>query len=390
MADVPLAEASTSSPQPPPEKPVDGDGSVDISDINLHELLNDLSSGQRNINRLHINHAIVILSRTLEHIIKLQQHPDLYLEFRLQQLKKLGIDEEELRIIETKNQKQSPIKIDTSSVIDRSGTPPLSPPLKFAKLNNRSFEEDNNDVSEDNFLVEDSNDSTSKGNEPDLTKHLEDDNPQNYESFYEDNIDDINYDLALGDDDDEDRLPFAAYIPIQSLVEDSNLEATPFPITDINIEKIKSQVLNSSRKRSQNQHLLKVFNLVKVPPVSIEQFLLRIKQYSPSISVTSYIHSAFTMFKMTVLLDLIPLTMNNVYRFIVASIRCATKNIEDVYQKQKVFATVVGVSLKDLYRIEVGFLYLCDFKVIVGELMLNKFLSHEFSDLCEFIKVSNL
>ncbi|EGW31492.1 uncharacterized protein SPAPADRAFT_62062 [Spathaspora passalidarum NRRL Y-27907] len=379
MADEPITEPS------PPQNPVEADGPTDVSQISLPDLLNDLSSGAKDINQINIYHAIIILSHTLHYIIKLREHPDLYLQFRLQQLKKLGIDEDELKIIETKNQKQAPFKIDTSSPIDRSSTPPLSPPLKFAKLNNRSFEDDRDSTEDEKFFDDNT---TPKGSESDLTKHLDEDNPQNYESFYADNIDDITYNLDHGDD--EDRIQLASYIPVQSLVEETDLDVVPSPITDINLENIKSQVLNSSRKRSQNQHLLKIFNLVKVPPLSIEQFLLRIKQYSPSISVSSYIHSAFVMFKLTVLLDLVPLTMHNVYRFIVASIRCATKNIEDIYQKQKVFATVVGVSLKDLFRLEVGFLYLCDFKVIIGELMLNNFLSHEFYDLCEFTQQANI
>ncbi|KAG7663240.1 uncharacterized protein J8A68_003240 [[Candida] subhashii] len=348
-----------------------------LGEIELDGLLAQITQGDKDINKLHIYHAIFILSKTLHSIIQLQQNPDLCHTFRTQLLKKMGFNEDDLiKISENK------YKISTTP-IRRPDSPSLSPPLKFAKLNNRPNFEDEGftntyDTVADYLLREGGNpDSMSKDELevqiPDL--------PQDYESVYEDNIDDIKY----HDTDSNDNKIDAPFIPLEQLLPDLNLDVLKNPITDINLDNLKSEILRST-KRSQNTHLLKIFNLIKIPPLSIDDFLLRIKQYSPSISVSSYIHSAFIMFKMTILLDLIPLTMNNVYRFIVASIRCSSKNIEDMYQRQKVFATVVGVSLKDLFRLEVGFLYLCDFKVIIGELMLNKFLKDEFSDLCLFMK----
>ncbi|KAM9916768.1 hypothetical protein OXX80_013491 [Metschnikowia pulcherrima] len=90
------------------------------------------------------------------------------------------------------------------------------------------------------------------------------------------------------------------------------------------------------------------------------------------------------IYKLCVLLDVVTLTPLNVYRFILASLRCSTKKLEDVHQKQKSFATVGGVAPKDLGKIEVSFLYLLNFKLVVSEHILDRFLTKDFVALRAF------
>ena len=80
-------------------------------------------------------------------------------------------------------------------------------------------------------------------------------------------------------------------------------------------------------------------------------------------------------------MDVLPLSMFNVHRVILSLIRCLTKKLEDVYQSQTNYATVVGVSKKDLFKLEVGFLFLCNFQLVVGEQILNDFVKLAYVDL---------
>ena len=128
-------------------------------------------------------------------------------------------------------------------------------------------------------------------------------------------------------------------------------------------------------------NLLKSFNLASEPTISVESFLMRINTYSSSTSVLVYIHAAFLIYKLAVIMDVLPLSMFNVHRVILSLIRCLTKKLEDVYQSQTNYATVVGVSKKDLFKLEVGFLFLCNFQLVVGEQILNDFVKLAYVDL---------
>ncbi|KAK6455168.1 cyclin-domain-containing protein [Scheffersomyces xylosifermentans] len=355
LSDIPL--------KPPQETFVDDPESLD--EIFIDDLIFDLQHGLKNINKLHVYHAIFILSKSLQYIIRLQSDPVLFAQFKNQQLAKYKLD------LSRNNEYREFTKVSSDSV--RSNTPPLSPPLKFAKLSQppypiTAFKETTPD---------------SLSNEEATPDSLE---TQEQEQRENEKNDDSS--IRDADDNESDENIEGPYIPIEELVDGATFEPVANPITDLDLVKFKQEVLyNQDAKRiEQNQHLLKIFNLVKVPPLSIDQFLLRIKTYSSSISVSAYIHSASMMFKLCILLDIIPLSAMNVYRFILASIRCSTKKLEDVYQKQKSFATVGGVSPKDLYRLEVGFLYLCNFKLVIGEVNLNNYLTDEFLELHKFVK----
>lgn len=199
-------------------------------------------------------------------------------------------------------------------------------------------------------------------------------------------------DSDQGEDDESTEMRSSSleeqsgFISTESLVQTTSLDSPQDIITCHNIERLRQEVLFHMAPKVQQQagHLLRCFSLAKAPPITIEQFLVRIKTYLPSISVSVYIHSAYMIYKLCVLLDVVELTPLNVYRFILALLRCLTKKLEDVYQKQKSFATVGGVALKELCKIEVSFLYLFNFKMVVSEYILNHFLATDFIALREF------
>ena len=363
--------------KPPQETFVDDPNSLD--DINLEELLFDLKHNIKTLSSLHIYHSIFILSKIIQFTIKLLESPELFLKFRLQQLDKLGISQEDILNRTTSSE----------SIINdysfRSNSPPPQlplravspqPQLKLSTLLSKS--EFNIDV--ESLAATTKNESNLDAmNSPTLLARINSPSGQ-FESLYDDNIDDIIYD----DNDDEiEWLGNPIYPPLQKLLDTTDLSKQVSPITDLNLTKLKDEILNHQPK---NRHLLKIFNLLKTPALSIDQFLIRIKTYSSNISSSSYLHSAFLLYKLVIYLNNIDLNLNNSYRFIVASIRCSTKVIEDVYQKQRIFSNVVGVTLKDLLKIEMGFLYLTNFNLIISEVILNHFISNDFIDLCLFMK----
>ncbi|EMG47232.1 hypothetical protein SBY92_000124 [Candida maltosa Xu316] len=354
-----------------------------LQDVNLEELIFDLKNEIKDINNLHIYHSIFILSKCIQFIIKLQEFPDLFLKFRNQQLNKLGIKQQDN--LHATNSSDSI----ASDVSFRSTSPPPSLPITSAsfkipsnnlkpnKLRNTDFKIDLSTV------LSKSESDLDTLNSPKAISELISPSEE-FESLYDDNIDDIIYDDPNYDEIEWLETPH--YIPIEKLIETTDLsksQSQTLKLSDINLDKLKDEILNH---QPQNKHLLKIFNLLKTPNVTIDQFLIRIKTYSPSISTSSYLHSAFLLYKLIIYLNNIELTLNNSFRFTVASIRCSTKVIEDVYQKQSIFSNVVGVNLKDLFKIEMGFLYLINFNLIISELLLNHFLTNEFLDLCSFMK----
>lgn len=328
-----------------------------LEEVNIDELVFDLEHNLKDINKLHVFHAISVFTSCLKDIIKLQADKTLFKKFKTQQLEKHHVN------IDTElngNLKGYSKILKISTPPDRSDTPPASPPLKFARL-------------QDNF------------SEISL-EFVRDRTPDSL--FNEGEIDSARL-MEFAKTDSSDELPSdPPYIPIEELIKNMPSEPASEPITSPNPKRLREEIEYNQALRisAQNVHLLKSFNLVKLPALSIEQFLVRIKTYSSSTSVLVYIHSAYLMFKLCILLDIIPLTDYNVHRFILTLIRCLTKNLEDLYQKQKPFATVGGVSKADLFRIEMGFLYLSNFKLVTGEEILNNYLKEEFIELRKFCK----
>ncbi|CAH2353351.1 hypothetical protein CLIB1423_10S03004 [[Candida] railenensis] len=353
------------------------DEPTSLQDVGIEELVFDLENNIKNINKLHVYHAMCIFKTNLEDIIKLQSNEELFRKYRRETFEKYDIDtsieEVERRDSDCSNDESSELgsgsncsseeissnkddynfggiggissKITSMSTPpQRSDTSPDSSPLKFARLN-------------DNFA------------EIPLLKETTPDSLEDSEIY------------------PNEPVPEGPYVAIEELIKNSNIEDSLEQKISFKEELENELRYNNSKKiKSQNLHILKSFGLAKKPSLSIEEFLIRLQTYSPSISVSVYIHSAVMIYKLCILLNVVQLTELNVYRFILGSIRCSTKKLEDLYQKQKAFSTVGGVSQRDLFKIEVGFLYLTNFKIVVDEKRLQAFLEGSFLELRRFMK----
>lgn len=100
------------------------------------------------------------------------------------------------------------------------------------------------------------------------------------------------------------------------------------------------------------------------PDITIWDYLQRIHKYCPN-STAVYLTSATYIYRLSVILQIIPVTKLCVHRLVLAALRVASKSLEDVTYLQKRFATVGGVSTADLNRLEIAFLFLLDFDIKV-------------------------
>lgn len=322
-----------------------------LDEISIAELEFDLANDIKNINTLHVLHAIAVLNAMIHDLIALHGNRELFEKFRRQQLEKYSIDIDELQLEAGAaatgfHDDDLPLPVESFGTFDdplppgslASSTMSMSPVLKYTRSS--------------------------------------------------DNISTTSSEAKLPVEPEETGLGTTVFISTESLIQTTSLEMIADPITTHSNERLKKEVAYhmAPKIKQQADHLLRCFGLAKAPPLTIEKFLLRIQTYSPSVSVSVWVHSAYMLFKLCVLLDVAPLTLLNVYRFILALIRCLTKKLEDIHQKQRSFATVGGVALKDLCKIEVSFLYLCNFKLVVSEHILNDFLTKDFLSLRLFCR----
>lgn len=409
--------------KPPQETFVDDPTS--LQDIHLDELTFDLLNGLKTVSNLHIFHVVYIYALFIKFMIKLQQHPHLYDKFRQQQLNQLEEEADSVSAQQKESLNNGRDTINSSST--DSSLSPMSPPISNSSSTSTT-NANSLDSSTSTLSTEEPSDKSTTPPVATTTVEIDDGNTivcdytnangisdeilDKYDDdevlFNSENIDNVNFNYNDNDNQGDTTggsFSPGKYIPIETLLEQFKLSEHNSSQDDITSSKKNVPVLESNFAKSvvseieyaqtinqnlnHSTQLSKVFQLIKTPNLPIDQFLLRIKQYSPSISIPAYLHSIFMLFKLTILLSLIQLTTNNSYRFIVGALRTCTKLLDDVYQKQLNFTHVVGVNLRDLSKIEVNFCYLINFNFNLQCLdqQLARFLKYEFVELCQFIKL---
>ncbi|KAI0190252.1 cyclin-domain-containing protein [Xylaria flabelliformis] len=107
------------------------------------------------------------------------------------------------------------------------------------------------------------------------------------------------------------------------------------------------------------------------PPISIEDYLLRIHQFCP-MSTAVYLATSFYIFRLAVEERAIPVTRRNCHRLLLAGLRVAMKALEDLSYPHSKIARVGGVSEIELARLEISFCFLVGFELMVDEETLRK------------------
>ena len=105
------------------------------------------------------------------------------------------------------------------------------------------------------------------------------------------------------------------------------------------------------------------------PPISLEDYLMRMHKYCP-MSTAVYLATSCYISRLVVQDQIVPVTPRNVHRLILAGLRVAMKALEDMSWPHGRFSKVGGVSESELGRLEITFCFLMDFTLKVDEQML--------------------
>ncbi|KAJ4860627.1 cyclin domain-containing protein [Trichoderma breve] len=107
------------------------------------------------------------------------------------------------------------------------------------------------------------------------------------------------------------------------------------------------------------------------PPISVNQYLLRLHQFCP-MSTAVYLATSLYIHRLAVEERAIPVTRRNAHRLVLAGLRVAMKALEDLSYPHTKIAKVGGVSEVELARLEISFCFLAGFELVVGEEILKK------------------
>ncbi|GAW11036.1 hypothetical protein ANO14919_003750 [Xylariales sp. No.14919] len=128
---------------------------------------------------------------------------------------------------------------------------------------------------------------------------------------------------------------------------------------------------NSQPLNLQHSAITRKFFSKAPPPISIEDYLMRIHRFCP-MSTAVYLATSFYIFRLAVDERAIPVTRRNCHRLVLAGLRVAMKALEDLSYPHARIAKVGGVSEVELARLEISFCFLVGFELVVDEERLRK------------------
>jgi hypothetical protein len=119
----------------------------------------------------------------------------------------------------------------------------------------------------------------------------------------------------------------------------------------------------------QRATIARKFYSKRPPPITPEEYLLRMHKYCP-MSTAVYLATSLYINRMAVAERVIPVTPRNVHRLLLAGLRVAMKALEDLSWPHTRFSKVGGVSEIELGRLEIAFCFLMNFELRVDAEML--------------------
>lgn len=121
----------------------------------------------------------------------------------------------------------------------------------------------------------------------------------------------------------------------------------------------------------QQGAIARKFYSKRPPPISTEEYLMRMHRYCP-MSTAVYLATSLYITRLAVVEKVIPVTTRNVHRLLLAGLRVAMKASEDLSYPHSRFAKVGGVSEVELGRLEITFCFLTNFELKVDAAMLQE------------------
>lgn len=163
--------------------------------------------------------------------------------------------------------------------------------------------------------------------------------------------------------------------PQRSRSGDHEIDGVPFTKTPIGSpeshlsEPIHDVGADAEPTYIQHAAIARKFYSKRPPPISTEEYLLRMHKYCP-MSTAVYLATSIYITRMAVAERVIPVTPRNVHRLLLAGLRVAMKALEDLSWPHARFSKVGGVSEVELGRLEIAFCFLMNFELRVDAEML--------------------
>lgn len=132
-----------------------------------------------------------------------------------------------------------------------------------------------------------------------------------------------------------------------------------------------TDICEEGKKISTNNISIKPFLSKKIPSISIKSYLSRLYKYSKM--------NDSTMVLMLIYIDKIceiskfKLTYYNIHKLLLASMVIAIKYNEDDFYSSKYYASIGGVSNKEMNYLEYEFLRLLNFSLFIDEKLYDKY-----------------
>ena len=163
--------------------------------------------------------------------------------------------------------------------------------------------------------------------------------------------------------------------PQRSRSGDHEIDGIPFTKTPIGspethmFDSIHDVGADAEPTYLQHAAIARKFYSKRPPPISTEEYLLRMHKYCP-MSTAVYLATSLYITRMAVAERVISVTPRNVHRLLLAGLRVAMKALEDLSWPHARFSKVGGVSEIELGRLEIAFCFLMDFELRVDAEML--------------------
>ena len=129
---------------------------------------------------------------------------------------------------------------------------------------------------------------------------------------------------------------------------------------------------NKTQKNISYKTLSNRFNSIEIPKITINDYLLRIKKYSncsDECLISSFIHLNTLINKRR-----IRLSDYNIHRLLIVSIMVFTKFYDDEYYDNKMWASIGGISLKEINILEIEYCELIEYNLYID---LNEYKKNE-------------
>lgn len=132
---------------------------------------------------------------------------------------------------------------------------------------------------------------------------------------------------------------------------------------------------NAEPVNLQHSAITRKFYSKQPPPISLEDYLMRIHKFCP-MSTAVYLATSVYIHRLAVEERAIPVTRRNCHRLLLAGLRVAMKALEDHSYPHRRFSKVGGVSENELARLEISFCFLTNFELrTTNEILLKQVLS---------------